>query len=672
MWFNALSKKKGRSNNEGESTPDHKNDPFNRHENNTNKTTTRVSGKKPAPPASLLSSTAAAVQSPGLPQIHFLSRRSPVYCASACVATSQPLATSIGLHILRGLGGNAADASVSIAAALAVLEPCSTGLGGDMFALYFDANTRKVKSINGSGRCPTNLNIDVVKNFHKSRLDFEMGIHAITVPGAAQGWEDSIKAFGSGRLTLLQILEPAIKLAEEGFPVSTLTALRWKQQMDCITKWYTPDEIDGGEVEMSIDGKGTAPKPGQLFRNPHMANVLQSLGEYGAQEGFYKGFPGQSIVETIRRHGGVMTMEDLIHNDSTFPEPIKVSYRGIDVWECPPNGQGIAGLIALEGLKALEQSKIVTTSLLDDETCHPQLSAEMLHAQIEMMRLGFGDARTFVCDCDYVKRDDENMDDVTIESSIDWLLNKERISKRALELFDSEKAVIEGKPTPSSCTVSFQVVDELGNAMSFVNSNYMGFGTGLTPKNCGFTLQNRGAGFMLESNHPNALAPQKRPYHTIIPAMLTHSDTGELYASLSNMGGFMQPQGHLQLVVELVANGLDPQVSTTYRVNNENTVRISVYNTFFIIILSIVTKTAVDAPRFCILDGSQNGKVFLETGFKADTISKLGALGHNMEPHVSGYEREIFGRAQIITRDREKGVLAAGSDGRADGCALGY
>lgn len=562
MWFNALSKKKG-SNKEDESSPsNNNNDPFNDCNGNNGSRRTAVSDKKkPAPPESLLSSTAEAVQSPGLPQIHFLSRRSPIYCTTACVATSQPLATSIGLHILRGLGGNAADASVAIAAALAVLEPCSTGLGGDMFALYYSANTRKVKSINGSGRCPSNLNIDVVKNFHKSQLDFTMGIHAVTVPGAAQGWEDTITKFGSGRLTFLQILEPAIKLAEEGFPVSTLTAMRWTQQMDCITKWYSPDEIDDGKVEMSIDGKGTAPKPGQLFRNPHMANVLQSLGEYGAQEGFYKGFPGQSIVETIRKHGGVMTMEDLTdHNASTYPKPIKVSYRGIEVWECPPNGQGIAGLIALEGLNALEKNKIVTTSLLDDESCHPQLSAEMLHAQIEMMRLGFGDARSFVCDPDFVKRGDKDENEVATKKTTEWLLNKERISRRALDLFNPEKAVVQGKPTPSSCTVSFQVVDESGNAMSFVNSNYMGFGTGLTPNNCGFTLQNRGAGFSLDPNHPNALAPKNRPYHTIIPALLTHSDTGELYASLSNMGGFMQPQGHMQLVVELVANGLDPQV----------------------------------------------------------------------------------------------------------------
>ncbi|KAL7453375.1 hypothetical protein ACHAWC_005051 [Mediolabrus comicus] len=556
MWFDALSKE-------------------------NNDATVKNNAKKAVkqkPPASLLSSTAAAVPSPGLPPIHFMSRRSPIYCTKACVATSQPLATSIGLHILRELGGNAADASVGVAAALAVLEPCSTGLGGDMFALWYDANTQKVKSINGSGRCPANLTLDVVKSCHKSELDFSMGINSITVPGAARGWEDTITKFGSGKLTLLQILDPAIKLADEGFPVSTLTAMRWTQQMDCITKWYSPDEIDEGRVEMSIDGRGMAPKPGQLFHNPHMAKVLRSLGEYGAQEGFYNGFPGRSIVETICKHGGVMTMEDLTTHASTYPDPI-----------------------------------------------------QMLHAQIEMMRLGFGDARSYVCDPCFLSSSSET----------EWLLDGERISKRALKLFDSHKAVIQGKPTPSSCTVSFQVVDELGNAMSFVNSNYMGFGTGLTPHDCGFTLQNRGAGFSLDPTHPNVLAPHKRPYHTIIPAMLTYSDTGELYASLSNMGGFMQPQGHLQLVVQLVKNGLDPQ-------------------------------TAVDAPRFCIIDGTQNGKVYVETGFKEETVEKLAKLGHDMEADVSGHEREIFGRAQIITRDRETGVLCAASDGRADGCALGY
>ena len=626
MWFSAISDKKD------------------------NESDGKDKKKQNQPPASLLSSTAAGASSASseLPPLHFSSRRSPIYCTNACVATSQPLATSIGLHILRGCGGNAADACVAIAAALAVLEPCSTGLGGDMFALRYNSSTKKVEAINGSGRSPANLNIDTVKQFYSSsspsmleiESKYKMGIHSVTVPGAAMGWEDTHRKYGSGKLTLAQVLEPARKLAEEGFPVSTLTAMRWCQQLDCITKWYTQEEIENGNVEMSVDGKGTGPKPGQLFRNPYMAKVLQSLGEHGAKDGFYSAFPGKSIVEIVQKHGGVMTMDDLMnHTSSTYPEPICVEYHGIKVWEVPPNGQGIAGLIALEGLSALEDSGRVPTSLFrqvmydEDETpYHPQSSSDMLHAQIEMMRLGFGDARRHVCDSDYVKEE---------ESSTEWLLDSGRISKRAMDLFDQEKAVIHGMPDATSCTVSFQVVDEEGNAMSFVNSNYMGFGTGCTPANCGFTLQNRGAGFSLDPSHPNALESNKRPYHTIIPAMMTHADTGELYATLSNMGGYMQPQGHMQLVVSLLEHGMDPQ-------------------------------TAIDSPRWCILDGTQDGIVYLEEGFNPSTIAKLQQMGHKMKPNVSGHEREIFGRAQIIVRDRDSGILCAGSDGRADGCALGY
>ncbi|EED87197.1 gamma-glutamyltransferase, partial [Thalassiosira pseudonana CCMP1335] len=571
--------------------------------------------------------------------LQFTSRRSPIYCTHGCVASSQPLATSIGLHVLRELKGNAADASVAVAAALAVLEPCSTGLGGDMFALWYDASKRIVEAVNGSGRAPSKLNIDTVKQSYPSVSGKELeethlkGIHSVTVPGAAQGWEDVHAKYGSGRLTFMQVLEPAAKLAEEGFPVSTLTAMRWGQQMDSITRWYSAEDIQESKVEMSVDGKGTPPKPGQLFYNPHMAKVLRTLGEKGARDGFYNAFTGRSIVDTIQKHGGVMTMEDLTnHNASTCPTPISVNYRGIDVWQIPPNGQGIAGLIALEGLNALEEHGVVTTSKLINESCHPQQSSEMFHAQIEMMRLGFGDARAYVCDPDFVQQSNG------IKGSSEWLLDKVRIAKRALKLFDTKKAVIQGEPSPSSCTVSFQVVDDEGNAMSFVNSNFMGFGTGLTPTGCGFTLQNRGAGFSLDANHPNALAPNKRPYHTIIPAILTHADTGELFATLSNMGGYMQPQGHAQLVVGLVANGLDPQ-------------------------------TAIDAPRFCILDGTQDGTVFIEEGICQNTLSKLEQMGHKMVHSVAGHSRDIFGRAQVIVRDKDTGVLCAGSDGRADGCA---
>jgi gamma-glutamyltranspeptidase/glutathione hydrolase len=573
------------------------------------------------------------------------------------------------LQILREFGGNAADASVAIAAALAVLEPCSTGLGGDMFAMHYDASTHTVSAINGSGRSPAALSLDDVLQKQRvcefgHRVDptyrhssitshsndlvtttttFETGVDTITVPGAAQGWEDVHHKFGSGRLTFSQLLEPAARLAECGFPVSTMTSKNWSDSMNLITQWYTPEEITDGKVELSIDGKGTGPKPGQIYRNVGLANVLRQLGQKGAKEGFYDGPPGKAIVDAIQRHGGSITVHDLINHSSTFVEPIHVEYHGINVWEVPPNGQGVAGLIALEGLNALEKNGMVESSsssssfnqdesLLSHHHHPPQTTVDMLHAQIEMMRLGFGDARAYVCDPDYVTHD---------KSRIDWLLNKERIHKRALDTFDVNKAVIHGQPDSTSCTVSFQVVDNDGNAMSFVNSNYMGFGTGLIPTNCGFTLHNRGAGFSLHTDHPNALGPSKRPYHTIIPAILTHADTDELYATLTNMGGFMQPQGHLQLVVNLLTYGMDPQ-------------------------------TAIDAPRFCIADGTLDGTVLLEEGFHPDTIAKMEMMGHKMNTNISGHDRHWFGRAQIITRDRDTGVLCAGSDGRADGCALGY
>lgn len=252
--------------------------------------------------------------------------------------------------------------------------------------------------------------------------------------------------------------------------MSKITAMKWKDQMNTINKWYAAEDIADGRVEMSVDGKGTAPMPGQVFRNPYMAKVLRSLGTHGAKNGFYSAFPGKAIVDTIQRHGGVMTMEDLKNHSSTFPSPISVNYHGYNLWEVPPNGQGIAGLIALEGLKSLEDHGILVESTLHDESYHPQSSAEMLHAQIEMMRLGFGDARAFVCDPDFVKQGNDNVGGNDAEkSSSEWLLDKERVAKRALEIFEKDKAVVHGTPGPTSCTVSFQVIDKEGNAMSFVN-----------------------------------------------------------------------------------------------------------------------------------------------------------------------------------------------------------
>ncbi len=570
----------------------------------------------------------------------FNSRRSPLMCRNGCVSTSQPLASSIGLQILLQ-GGNAADASLAAAAALAVLEPCSTGLGGDMFALHYNAMDKNVTALNGSGRCPANLNLDILKEkipdpnseYGIDVTKFSKGVFSITVPGAARGWEDFYKAYASKKFTFAQLLEPAAKLAEDGFPVGLVTAQFWEGWLHDVTKWSTEEEIKKGNVPLTINGR--APKAGEIMVNKDMASVLRSLGKYGATKGFYESFPGKAIVDAIQKHGGVMTNDDLKekYTQSTFPEPISVEYQGVKLHQVPPNGQGIAGLIALKGLGAIEEKGLISKPEATEDF-NGWKSHETWHAMIEMMRLGFGDARAFVCDTDFCKGR-ENF------KSNDYLLDAKRISERAERLYNPHKAVVQGIPDPTSGTISFQVVDKEGNAVSFVNSNFEGFGTGLCPDGCGFPLQNRGYGFALSPEHPNTMEPRKRPYNTIIPGMLTYADTNDLYATISNMGGFMQPQGHMQLTVGMVSGGLNPQA-------------------------------AIDMPRFFIPDGTHDGDVWIEEGVDEDILLKLKKRNHKLKANISGFSRTKFGKAQIIKRDRETGVLWAGSEGRADGCAYGY
>jgi gamma-glutamyltranspeptidase/glutathione hydrolase len=558
-------------------------------------------------------------------KLSFTSRRSPLLCRHACVASSQPLASSIGYDLLKQ-GANAAEAAIGVAAALAVTEPCSTGLGGDMFCLYYEANSRNVHAVNGSGRSGSRLTWAYLNEKYPSkggeetidRIAFRDSPDAVTVPGAAQGWQDLLERHGSGNWTLAQLLEPAAVLAQDGFPVAPITSYHWKSVMSQIRKWLD----EGEDVPLSVDGRG--PEPGEIIKNPHMARVLRDLGRLGAKEGFYQGATGQAIVDALDKHGGSLTMEDLAAHSSTFPEPIYTEYRDCKLWQIPPNGQGIAGLIALSGLQHLEDKQVIPPI-----TPASLMSADTYHAQLEMMRLGFADTTAHVGDVG------------SMTAEIKWLLDKDRIGQRAERFFSPTRAQIHGQPGVSNGTVSFQVVDAEGNAISFVNSNFMGFGTGIVPQGCGFTLQNRGFGFTLKKSHPNEPGPRKRPFHTIIPGMLTHADTDELYATISNMGGNMQPQGHLQLTVAMLAGGLDPQA-------------------------------AIDAPRFCINDGSQGGIAHMEEGFDKALVADLLSRGHPLKTNINGHARSTFGRAQIIKRDRATGVLSAGSDGRADGCAMGF
>jgi gamma-glutamyltranspeptidase/glutathione hydrolase len=519
------------------------------------------------------------------------------------VATSQPFATAAGLEIL-AKGGNAADAAVAAVAALNVTEPTSTGIGGDMFALHYSADTKRVTALNGSGRAPASLTLERLKKDGFSTELPPFHAHTVTVPGACAGWFDLIEKHGS--LSMAEILAPAIRLARDGFPVAPITSYSWQRGAQNQLR-----SSPNGH-ELTIDGRG--PSPGEIFRNPSLARTFEMVAE-GGKSAFYEREIAEAIVQVIQKAGGCMSAEDLASHVSTWEEPISVTYRGYRVYECPPNGQGITALIAFNILEDFDLGTFDT------------LSTERLHVMIEAMRLAFADSRWYVAD--------PTFSNVPVKE----LLSKDYASERR-KLIDRRRATLNpkrGAPVNSSNTVYLSVVDKFGNACSFINSNYWGFGTGIVPKGFGFTLQNRGHNFSIDPNHPNRLEPRKRPYHTIIPAMVTRED-GSLYASYGVMGGFMQPQGHVQVLSALVDHGLDPQ-------------------------------SALDLPRFCIDAEESGGRVALEEGIPGDVMSDLQDMGHPVYP-VSGDDRSLFGRGQVILREPETGVLCAGSDPRADGCAM--
>jgi gamma-glutamyltranspeptidase / glutathione hydrolase len=541
------------------------------------------------------------------------------------VASSQPLATAAGLEIL-SRDGNAADAAVATAAALNVTEPTSTGLGGDMFALFYEAATGQVTALNGSGRAPASLSLELLrKNGFGEGASHESPLppyhpYTITVPGACAGWCDLIERHGTARLdphgdalSLSAVLARAIRLAEQGFPVAPVTSHFWRLAAGLQLK----ESLNG--VEMTIDGRG--PNPGEIFRNPGLARTLKTIAA-GGKKAYYTGEIAEAIASTVQQAGGCLTVDDVAAHTSTWDEPVSTTYAGLRLWECPPNGQGIAALLALNLLEGF------------DLPANP-LAADRLHLEIEALRLAFADTRWYVADPHHR----ETSEVFKTAEVYPALISKEYASERR-KLIDAYQATLDqqrGTPVTGSDTVYFCVVDQWGNACSFINSNYMGFGTGIVPHGWGFTLQNRGHNFSLEPGHPNELAPGKRPYHTIIPAMITRVSDGTLFGPMGVMGGFMQPQGHVQVFLAL-AQGLDPQ-------------------------------SALDMPRFCISDGTAGGEVALEDGIPAETIADLTRRGHPVR-EVTGWERALFGRGQVIVRDPETGVLTGGSDPRADGCAM--
>ncbi|HEU5100518.1 MAG TPA: gamma-glutamyltransferase [Roseiflexaceae bacterium] len=527
------------------------------------------------------------------------SRRSVVMSKHGMVGASQPLAAQAGLRILLA-GGNAADAAVAVAAALNVVEPMSTGIGGDAFALIYDAASRRVSALNGSGRAPQAISLQV---FRERGLDHvpSDGMLPVTVPGTVDAWAALLERHGT--MTLAQVLAPAIAYAEQGFPVSEIIAGSW---------WRAEARLQAhpDSAHTYLVGGRRAPRPGEIFRQPNLAATLRQIAE-GGRDAFYKGPIADAIVRTSDQYGGFFSCEDFANHHSTWETPISTQYRGHTVYECPPNGQGLTALLGLNILSGF------------DLAAREPGSVEALHLEIEAMRLAFADARTYIAD--------PSQADVPIDA----LLSEQYAAARR-ELIQPDRAsraVAAGALPAGHDTVYLTVVDEAGNGVSLINSLYSGFGSGVTAGDTGIMLQNRGACFVLDPAHRNCLAPGKRPYHTIIPCMVLRGD--QLWSSFGVMGGFMQPQGHVQMLVNMLDFGMNPQ-------------------------------EALDAPRFELLD-PYSGSQAVALEHDEATIGRLSVLGHQAEPG-RGFG---FGGGQIIVVD-ENGVRHGGSDKRKDGCVVAY
>ncbi|MBN1954956.1 MAG: gamma-glutamyltransferase family protein [Anaerolineae bacterium] len=551
----------------------------------------------------------------------FRSRRSNVLAVHGMVATSQPLAAQAGLDILTA-AGTAADAAVATAAMLNVVEPTSTGIGGDCFALYWDARTKQVTALNGSGRAAGAASIEEVRRLGYQRMPMFTG-HAVSIPGAVAGWSDLLARHG--RMTLADVLRPAIRTAEEGYPVSELIARGWATQVQKLlrsTDWQSGDLGNGPEQpsghELLLDRH--APRMGEVMRIPTLAATLRGIAAEG-RDYIYQGDFARKLSAHVQRYGGWITPEDMAAHVSTWDEPITCNYRGVTLYECPPNGQGLAAILALNLAAGFE--------LADRD------EPDRLHILIECMRLAFADAQQWVCD------------PRVVPIPLAELCSTEYADRRR-RLIDLRRAADDvsfGLPHAGSDTVYLSVVDGEGNACSFIGSLYMGTGTGLVVPGTGVSLQNRAALFLLDPAHPNALAPNKRPYQTIIPAMTTKG--GELHASFGVMGGFMQPQGHVQMLVNMLDLQMSPQ-------------------------------QALDVPRWQVADpddgvGAQEigGRIMMEEGWSFATLAELSRRWHRVVP-VDGFGRGAFGGGQIILRDPQTGVLTGGSDPRKDGCAVGW
>ena len=532
-----------------------------------------------------------------LSALPYPSSRQPVFAPHGVVATSQPLAAQAGLSMLQR-GGNAVDAAIATAAALTVVEPTSNGIGADAFALVWDGTA--LHGLNGSGRSPEALSMDVVRRRGYETMPTR-GWLPVTVPGAPAAWRDLHRRFG--KLPFQTLFEPAITYAEHGYPLSSVLAKYWGRGARLLVEQHEP-EFSGWAPTFAPEGH--APAAGEIWHSPGHARTLSRIAETEAED-FYRGELAERVAEFAANTGGFITRDDLAAHTSTWVDPISTSYRGYDVWEIPPNGQGLTTLIALNILEGFVLDQL------------PRESPQSYHLQIEAIKLAFADAHRYIAD-------PERADVPTAA-----LLSKDYAAKRRALIGESALDPAPGDPLRGG-TVYLCTADEDGMMVSFIQSNYMGFGSGIVVPDTGIALQNRGAGFALDDGHPNRLEPGKRPFHTIIPGFLTHG--GRAVGPFGVMGGYMQPQGHVQMIVNTLDYGFNPQAS-------------------------------LDAPRWY---WEQGREVMVEPETPAAVVQELRSRGH----HVTvAEEHGLFGRGQIIWR-LPSGAYVAGSDGRTDGYAVGY
>ena len=534
------------------------------------------------------------------------STRSEVIAENGMVATSHPLATQIGIDILKD-GGNAIDAAIAANAAIGLMEPTGNGIGGDLFAIIWVEKDKKLYGLNASGRSPKNLTLDYFKENNMTQIP-AYGPLPVSVPGCVDGWFEMHKRFG--KISMEDILNPAINYAENGFPVTELVSY----YMEIANKNF--NQYPNFKETYHINGY--TPNKGQLFKNKDLGKTLRLIAKKG-RKGFYEGPVAKTISDFIIDQGGFLSFEDLKNHSSDWIDPVSTNYRGYDIWELPPNGQGIA---ALQILNLLENFDIKSMGFG---------SAEYIHHFVEAKKIAFADRAKYYADMDF-----NNI-------PVDYLISKEYANQRRQEINKSKAAkTVAAGEIENGDTIYLTTSDNEGNMVSLIQSNYRGMGSGMVPPGLGFMLQDRGELFSLEEGHYNVYEPEKRPFHTIIPAFITKDE--KPYVSFGLMGGAMQPQGHAQIVINLIDFEMNLQ-------------------------------EAGDAPRIRHVSNQQptggnmldGGGLSLESGFDYKEIRKLQKYGHKII-----FSLGSFGGYQAIMFDEKLGVFFGASESRKDGSAMGY